>query len=92
MEERLHTRETELNIIKEEVKELHRTVSAQQVKISKNNAINQKSGVSFELEELRGKHRDLTEAKAKLDKELANLNKKRDEEEIKKIKVRKTKD
>lgn len=56
------------------------------MKISKNKAINYKTGATTELEELRIKYRDLLEEKVKTDKELADINRKRDEEEGKKIK------
>ncbi|ODN05415.1 hypothetical protein Ocin01_01256, partial [Orchesella cincta] len=62
-------------------------ISSLQLRLSKTKAVNYKSGVSTELEELRIKYRDLQDEKLKLEKDIHELNSKRDEEEVKKIKT-----
>ncbi|XP_021960542.2 centrosomal protein of 290 kDa [Folsomia candida] len=84
LEEKIQTKNSEVSFLKEQINELHKTVAAQQVKISKSaKPVVQRSA---DLDALRAKLQELTEAKAKVDKDFADLNRKRDEDEMKKIK------
>jgi hypothetical protein len=58
-----------------------------QVKISKTKAINYNRGTTQELEELKIKHKEILEEKGKLERNINEINQRRDEEELKKIKV-----
>lgn len=61
-------------------------IAAQQVKISRSKAIALKTGATSEMEELRVKLKEALDSKSSLESQLSSLNKRRDEEELKKIK------